>query len=82
MRMETWRSTRADFQKWLDNQLEPYTRPDEGTLAAEGEATFIASCSRCHQVDGLSTTTPTAIRVIVGAPTSGCTPVPRRTSPT
>ncbi|MGA0814048.1 MAG: cytochrome c oxidase subunit II [Ilumatobacteraceae bacterium] len=53
MRMETIALEPADFQRWLDNELEPYTAPDEGTLAAEGEATYIAQCARCHQVNGL-----------------------------
>lgn len=44
----------ADFQTWVDNQLEPYTKPAEGTLAATGEATFIANCSKCHQVNGIT----------------------------
>ena len=53
MRMETIALEPADFQRWLDNELEPYAAPDEGTLAAEGEATYIAQCARCHQVNGL-----------------------------
>jgi cytochrome c oxidase subunit 2 len=53
MRMEMVALNDADFQQWLDNQLEPYASPEEGTLAAEGESTFISQCSRCHQVDGL-----------------------------
>jgi cytochrome c oxidase subunit 2 len=44
----------ADFQTWIDNQLEPYQSPEEGTLAATGELTFAAQCARCHQVDGLT----------------------------
>jgi len=56
MRMEIVALDPPDYQKWLDNQLEPYTHPAEGTLAAEGEQTFINNCSRCHQVDGLTTT--------------------------
>jgi cytochrome c oxidase subunit 2 len=55
MRMEIVALDPPDFQKWLDNQLEPYTQPAADTLAAEGEATFISQCSRCHQVDGLTT---------------------------
>ena len=45
----------ADFQAWVDNQLEAYAdnAPEDGTLAAKGESTFIASCSRCHQVNEL-----------------------------
>jgi cytochrome c oxidase subunit 2 len=54
MRMEIVALDPPDFQKWIDNQLEPYQSPAEGTLAAEGEATFISQCSRCHQIDGLT----------------------------
>jgi cytochrome c oxidase subunit 2 len=54
MRMEVAALNPDDFQTWLDNQLEPYAAPAEGTLAATGEATFIAQCARCHQVDGLT----------------------------
>ncbi|MFZ4720052.1 MAG: cytochrome c oxidase subunit II [Ilumatobacteraceae bacterium] len=43
----------ADFQKWVDNELADYEAPEAGTLAAEGEATFIANCSKCHQVNGI-----------------------------
>jgi cytochrome c oxidase subunit 2 len=53
MRMEMVALDPDDFQAWLDNQLEPYRSPEEGTLAATGESTFISQCSRCHQVDGL-----------------------------
>jgi cytochrome c oxidase subunit 2 len=55
MRMEIVALDPPDFQKWLDNQLQPYTAPEEGTLAAAGQEQFIAQCSRCHQVDGLTT---------------------------
>lgn len=41
----------ADFQTWVDNQLEPYVAPEAGTKAAEGESTFIANCAKCHQVN-------------------------------
>ena len=54
MRMEVIALDQPDFDAWLANQLEPYTRPAEGTLAATGEATYISQCSRCHQVDGLT----------------------------
>ncbi len=53
MRMETVVLESAHFQQWIDNELEPYQAPVEGSLAAEGETTFIAQCSRCHQVNGL-----------------------------
>lgn len=54
MRMEIVALDDADFQAWLDNQLAPYQPPEPDTLAAAGEATFIAQCARCHQVDGLT----------------------------
>jgi cytochrome c oxidase subunit 2 len=53
MRMEVVALTDEDFEAWKANQLQPYTPPEEGTLAAVGEQTFIAQCSRCHQVNGL-----------------------------
>ena len=53
MRMEVVALTAEDFAAWKANQLEEYTPPEDGTLAAEGEQTFIAQCSRCHQVNGL-----------------------------
>jgi cytochrome c oxidase subunit 2 len=66
MRMEAVALDPADFQKWLDNELEPYTAPEEGTLAAEGEAVFIQQCARCHQVNGLSD--PATGELVVSAP--------------
>ncbi len=54
MRMEIVALDDADFQAWIDNQLKPYESPEEGTLAAAGEATFLAQCASCHQVDGLT----------------------------
>ncbi len=53
MRMEIVALSPADFTSWLDGQLAPYQAPAD-TLAATGEATFIAQCSRCHQIDGLT----------------------------
>ena len=53
MRMEVVAMTDVGFASWVDNQLAPYESPEAGTLAAEGEVTFVANCSRCHQVNGL-----------------------------
>ncbi|MDO8364694.1 MAG: cytochrome c oxidase subunit II [Actinomycetota bacterium] len=57
MRQAAVALTPADFQTWVNNQLEPYSAnaPEAGTTAAVGEETFIAQCSRCHQVDDLTT---------------------------
>jgi cytochrome c oxidase subunit 2 len=54
MRMEVIALDDADFEAWKANQLEDYQSPEPDTLAAVGEQTFIANCSRCHQVDGLT----------------------------
>ena len=53
MRMEVIAMEPADFEAWKAKQLSDYRAPEPDTLAAAGEATFIAQCSRCHQVDGL-----------------------------
>ncbi|MET0578966.1 MAG: cytochrome c oxidase subunit II, partial [Ilumatobacteraceae bacterium] len=53
MRMEVVALDEADFEAWKANQLAEYEPPEADTLAATGEQTFIAQCSRCHQVDGL-----------------------------
>jgi len=53
MRMETVVLSRPDYDAWVANQLEAYTPPEAGTLAAEGESVFVQQCSRCHQVNGL-----------------------------
>ncbi len=53
MRMETVVLSRADYDAWVANQLEAYSPPEPGTLAAEGESVYIQQCSRCHQVNGL-----------------------------
>lgn len=54
MRMEAVVLTRADYDKWISNQLEEYTAPEAGSEAAVGEALYIQQCSRCHQVNGIA----------------------------
>ena len=53
MRMEVVALTPEDFETWKEQQLAPYEAPEAGSLAATGESTFVAQCSRCHQVNGL-----------------------------
>lgn len=53
MRMEAVALSKEDFAKWVAGQQKAYTSPAAGTLAAEGETTFINQCSRCHQVNGI-----------------------------
>jgi cytochrome c oxidase subunit 2 len=66
MRMEAVALDPADFQRWVDNELEPYTPPEEGSLAAEGEAVYVQQCARCHQVNGL--VDPNTDELVVSAP--------------
>lgn len=53
MRMEAVALSKEDFAKWVANQQKAYVPPAAGTVEAEGEAVYIAQCSRCHQVNGL-----------------------------
>jgi len=53
MRMEAVALSKEDFAKWVAGQQKTYTPPAAGTLAAQGETTFINQCSRCHQVNGI-----------------------------
>jgi cytochrome c oxidase subunit 2 len=53
MRMQLVALSPADFDTWVNQQLTPAEAPAADTPAAEGEAVFVAQCSRCHQVDGL-----------------------------
>ncbi|MEP1124161.1 MAG: cytochrome c oxidase subunit II [Ilumatobacter sp.] len=53
MRMEVVALNDGDFETWKANQLEDYESPI-GEQALAGEAAFVANCSRCHQVDGIT----------------------------
>ena len=53
MRMEVIALEPDDFEAWKAQQLAAYEAPAAATLAATGEQTFIAQCSRCHQVNGI-----------------------------
>ena len=56
MRMEVVALTPEDFETWKAQQP-PYEAPvDDESIAAAGESTFVAQCSRCHQVNGLEDT--------------------------
>jgi cytochrome c oxidase subunit 2 len=55
MKMEAVALNADDFETWKTNQLEDYSSPEAGTLAAAGEVTFTANCAYCHQVNGLAT---------------------------
>jgi len=53
MRMEVVALDPDDFATWKAEQLAEYESPTD-ELALAGEATFVAQCARCHQVDGLT----------------------------
>jgi cytochrome c oxidase subunit 2 len=61
MRQEAVALFAADFETWKANQLEEYHKPEAGTALAAAEQAFIANCSYCHQVNGLSTTSPDGV---------------------
>jgi cytochrome c oxidase subunit 2 len=67
MRMEAVGLYPADFRTWVDNQLKPYESPS-AELAKTGEATYIAQCARCHQVNGLTQTSTDASGAEVTTP--------------
>ena len=55
MRMEVVSLNDADFDTWKANQTADYEPPNAANAAAlRGEESFIANCSRCHQIDGLT----------------------------
>jgi cytochrome c oxidase subunit 2 len=60
MRMKVVALSAADFQTWMTNQQKPAVTPTD-EVAQTGQQTFIAQCSRCHQVDGLQDATGKAI---------------------
>ncbi len=52
MRMRVVALSEADWDRWVQNQLLPGTTPQTEAQKA-GQATFVAQCARCHQVNGL-----------------------------
>ena len=55
MRMEVVSLNDADFDTWKANQTADYEPPNAANAAAlRGEESFVANCSRCHQIDGLT----------------------------
>ncbi len=58
MKMEAVALDQVDFDTWVANQLADYVAPEAGTQAALGEAAFTANCAYCHQVNGLTSSSP------------------------
>jgi cytochrome c oxidase subunit II len=53
MRQRVVALDKADFDSWVANQRKIVAKPAADSLAGKGEASFIAQCARCHQVNGL-----------------------------
>jgi cytochrome c oxidase subunit 2 len=53
MRMDAVGLTSEDFTTWVADQVALAEKPTD-PLAQQGEDTFRAQCSRCHQVNGLT----------------------------
>jgi cytochrome c oxidase subunit II len=53
MRMKVVALSPSDFEKWITNQKAPSATPTDDT-AKVGQEMFIAQCSRCHQINGLT----------------------------
>jgi cytochrome c oxidase subunit II len=60
MRMKVVALSAADFQTWMTNQQKPAVTPTD-ELAQTGQQTFIAQCSRCHEIEGLQDSTGKAV---------------------
>ena len=55
MRMQVKALTPEDYDTWVDAMTTVPEQPDPSdTLAIEGQKLFVAQCSFCHQVDGLT----------------------------
>jgi len=53
MRMQVVAMTDADFQEWIDTQMEPAAAPT-GEAAVRGLEAFVANCSSCHLINGVN----------------------------
>ena len=54
MRMEAVALSPEDFRTWVERQQQPQPMLTGDSMAAQGQGVFIAQCSRCHQIDGLT----------------------------
>ena len=53
MRMQTVAMDPADFQLWVDQQMQPAIEPTGGA-ALRGRTVFEGQCARCHVVNGIN----------------------------
>jgi cytochrome c oxidase subunit II len=59
----------AEYDAWIENQMEPAEEPESGSLAAEGLEIFRAQCTSCHLVTGNNDDIydPDAVPLLAGA---------------
>jgi cytochrome c oxidase subunit 2 len=53
MRIRVRALSKADYATWLDNQTKDRVKPATDTAQARGEATYLAKCASCHQINGV-----------------------------
>lgn len=54
MRMLVEAKQPADFESWVQEQLQPAAIPEDGTAARRGLDTFVGQCATCHMIEGVN----------------------------
>ena len=67
MRMQAVALSPADFQAWVDQQVQPAAEPTDPAAIA-GKAIFESQCARCHVIDGVNDETKGADLIANAAP--------------
>tara|TARA_Y100000588_G_scaffold137199_1_gene150908 strand:+ start:507 stop:1661 length:1155 start_codon:yes stop_codon:yes gene_type:complete len=67
MRMQAVALSPADFQAWVDQQVQPAAEPTDPAAIA-GMAIFESQCARCHVIDGVNDETKGADLIANAAP--------------
>ena len=67
MRMQAVALSTADFQAWVDQQVQPAAEPTDPAAIA-GKAIFESQCARCHVIDGVNDETKGADLIANAAP--------------
>ena len=67
MRMQAVALSPADFQAWVDQQVQPAAEPTDPAAIA-GKTIFESQCARCHVIDGVNDETKGADLIANAAP--------------
>jgi cytochrome c oxidase subunit 2 len=72
MRIRARVLSKADYTTWLANQKKDRVVPAANSAEARGEATYVAKCASCHQINGVTTKDANGkdVRLIVDASAS------------